>query len=84
MSLPCCVSWTTAAGSLVEMATGVAPTAGILISASTARTLPLASAEVADVLVAAPLVAVPGTVVLELLSVAAGVDSVKLPILLGT
>ena len=32
-SLPCCVSCTTAAGSCVETATGVAPTAGIFISA---------------------------------------------------
>lgn len=31
--LPCCVNWTTAAGSCVETATGVAPTAGIFISA---------------------------------------------------
>lgn len=30
---PCCVSWATAAGRVVEMATGVAPTPGILISA---------------------------------------------------
>lgn len=32
MVLPCCVSCATAAGSVVEMATGVTPTPGILIS----------------------------------------------------
>lgn len=31
--LPCCDNWTTAAGNCVETATGVAPTAEILISA---------------------------------------------------
>lgn len=32
MVLPCCVSCATAAGNVVEMATGVTPTPGILIS----------------------------------------------------
>lgn len=31
--LPCWLSWTTAAGNVVDTATGVAPTPGILISA---------------------------------------------------
>lgn len=41
--LPCCVNCTTAAGSFVETATGVAPTAGIFISASGGNALPLVS-----------------------------------------
>lgn len=40
--IPCWVSCTTAAGSFVETATGVAPTAGILISAPCGSTSPLA------------------------------------------
>lgn len=39
--LPCCVNCTTAAGSFVETATGVAPTDGIFISASGGDALPL-------------------------------------------
>lgn len=41
--LPCCVNCTTAAGSFVETATGVAPTDGIFISASGGDALPLVS-----------------------------------------
>lgn len=41
--LPCCVNCTTAAGSFVETATGVAPTDGIFISASGGDPLPLVS-----------------------------------------
>lgn len=90
-NLPCCVSWTTAAGSFVEMATGVAPTAGILISASGGSTLPLASTGfAADELlaVALPAAALRTAVLLllfALLAVAAGYCKAGLlPILLGT
>lgn len=46
-NLPCCVNCCTAAGNFVETATGVAPTAGILISAPWGgKGLPLASVAV--------------------------------------
>lgn len=80
--LPCCVNCTTAAGSFVETATGVAPTDGIFISASGGDALPLVVSNKLLLLLVdnAP----PALPVVVVVVVAAGpVDIVVAPLRLG-
>lgn len=78
-SLPCCVNCTTAAGSFVETATGVAPTAGIFISASGGNALPLASTKLLVVDNAPVVVVVVDPLLLGLDDAVAAADVVLLP-----